>query len=406
MMRLLFLVQNYPPEGGSVRYIYNLAVSSAADGHRVSVITGLPHYPDGRPHPEFGCIKPSVSIEEGVKVIRTPLIMGSNRQLLRRLLGFITFIGSAIPWGLREPGPDVIIASVPPATVSLIGLIVSFLRRTPLVLILRDLEPVSSLSLRGKNGSLWGKLLIKFFMHTYRRADRIVVINKNQIQILRHYGINDDIVECIPHGVDTHRFHNPPDSSAKLLLDGENGHAKALYIGTIGACHDMETFLTLLADKRIRALPIQFIIIGDGERRKECERLIRDLRLNRVTVRPPVSPGEVPAVLAQADLLISSYLDYAHIGLGSKVFEYCAAGKPILIHGPRSSWELIHTIGNGWGCPNGDADGLFRAISQFLRSKDESPSRGVLGYDYALRHFDISHRYSQWSALLKSLINR
>src|SRR3972149_4671088 len=148
-MNVVIVSQYLPPERGAVRYTQQLAHGVALRGHRVTVIAGLPHYPMGIPCQGFGRWKPAIREEGGVRVIRTPLVMGANRQPLRRILGFVTFMISALIWIAFSPRPSIVIASVPPATVSITGLIGSLLRRCPLIILLRDIEPARALRLRG-----------------------------------------------------------------------------------------------------------------------------------------------------------------------------------------------------------------------------------------------------------------
>ncbi len=56
---------------------------------------------------------------------------------------------------------------------------------------------------------------------------------------------------------------------------------------------------------------------------------------------PPVALDAVPNLLKQADMLLSTYADKPGSIVGSKILEYCAAGKPVLLHGPKVSRDRL-----------------------------------------------------------------
>ena len=149
-MKLLFVRQNYPPERGAFRYIYNLATDLARRGHHVTVMTGTPHYPFSTPYPGYSRFFPISKMENGVKVIRLPLIMAANSQPLKRILGFLSFAIVLFPALLICGKPDLFVCSIPPITAGPAVHLVSRLRRIPLIMMLHDFEPLTSASLRDK----------------------------------------------------------------------------------------------------------------------------------------------------------------------------------------------------------------------------------------------------------------
>jgi glycosyltransferase involved in cell wall biosynthesis len=75
----------------------------------------------------------------------------------------------------------------------------------------------------------------------------------------------------------------------------------------------------------------------------------------RVTVEPPVSPAEVPALLARADALLlpfsfdSATRDVVSTSLPTKTADYLAAGVPILVHAPSYATTSYLALAEGWG---------------------------------------------------------
>ena len=401
-MRILIIVQNYPPERGPVRYSHDLATAMSQRGHDVTILTGLPHYPFGVPYEGFGRFRPIVQEEDGVRVIRIPLVMGSNQQRLRRIVGFLSFAMSSLPWIATISRPDVIIASVPPLTVAPLGLVARGLRRTPLVMMLRDIEPLISMQLCDVRQKFFARRLVRLTMQMYRRADSIVVIHDRQADILKEHGIPQDKIETITHGIDVPRFLQQMDTAVPFELPRRQGRRVALYLGTIGVVHDLLSLVEAFSTPLLGQVPLDLILIGDGEQAPECRRLIEQRGLDNVKILAPVPLQWVPAVLAQADLLVCSFktLPTPVPGMGCKVYEYLASGKPFLVHGDGVAAEVVRAIGNGWVCQSDDTRSLAESISMFLANCDAAVRMGLQGREFVAKNHDASQNYDHWEELL------
>lgn len=405
-MRILFVVQNYPPERGPVRYTYDLAVRLALAGQDVTVLTALPNYPLGRCYRGFGRFRPDIRQESGVRVVRVPALMASNRQVVRRVIGFLTFALSAMPWALLTQKPDVVIASIPPITVAGLGVLCSLIRRRPLVILARDIEPLTSLELRGLEKSLVGRCLIILSRILYRRARRIVTIHSGQVERLRELSIPVERIVTIPHGVDVTEMSDRPEVAEKVSIPRREGCYLLLYLGTIGRCHDLESFIKTAADRRIRSLPLDIVLIGDGECANNCMKLINRDKLENIRIMQPVPHECVPSILARGDILLCSYKRHREALLGSKFYEYCAAGKPILVYGESHASRLVEQIGNGIAVRTEDSDSLYCAMSSFLSDIALWRDRGQLGAEYAQKHFSFESRIRAWTSALDLMSER
>lgn len=399
-MRITLLSQYYPPERGAVRYAKRLAEGLSRDGCEVTVVAGLPHFPAGSPHPEFGRFRPNVQIESGIRVVRLPLVMGSNRQTWRRLAGFATFSLSVCAWFLTCRRPDVVIASVPPATTAVPAWMAARVRRSRLIVLLRDIEPLRSLNQRGFGNAPWARWLIACFMWIYRRADRVVVVHPREVDRLNPYRIDPRRIRVIPHGIDVADTVDVP--AAAVVRRRPQRHV-ALYAGTFGLVHGLTTLLESLSDPSIRSMPVDFWLIGDGQFRPDCERMVADRGLEHVHIGGPVPEEKVPGLLREADLLICSYRNEDDVPLGAKFYECCAAGRPILVHGRNEAARLVREIGNGLWCEAGAVAELERALQQYLDDPAFWRERGKLGRAYALAHFRQSARDTQWRSLMREL---
>jgi colanic acid biosynthesis glycosyl transferase WcaI len=332
------------------------------------------------------------------------MVLGANTQPIRRILGFLSFSLAAFIRVLFMPHPDVVIASVPPAPTAASAFMASRLRRCKFVVILRDIEPLRALAQRGRANGIAGRTLIRIFMWIYRRAVRVVVVHPSEGGILASYGIDRGRISVIPHGVELSELSETEGKDHALPLPRGAGRLIAAYVGTIGLVHGLDVLLESIAHVRIRELPIDFVIVGDGQYFSRCRNIVITRGLSNVRMLGAVLPEAAEVMMRQADILICSYRNQDGVPLGSKFYEYCATGRPILVHGRNRAAELLQEIGNGMACDAGDVDSLHFALSDFIRRSEHWRAMGQKGRCFAKNHFLQNERDEQWSRLLSEVV--
>ncbi len=91
-MKILMLVDNYPPEmNANARIFSELADILARNGLDTSVVTSHPNFPKGKVFPGYKNKWCSKSLENGVNVIRLKTYMHPNRGIIKRSLDFLSF---------------------------------------------------------------------------------------------------------------------------------------------------------------------------------------------------------------------------------------------------------------------------------------------------------------------------
>ena len=139
-MKILFLSHYYKPEGNApATRVSALCERWAKAGHSVTVVTCAPNVPNGVVYPGYANRWKSVETVEGVKVVRVWTHLAANRGAFRRMLNFASYFLSATWRALREPRPDVVVATSPQIFCGYAGVWVKRLRRVPLVVEIRDI---------------------------------------------------------------------------------------------------------------------------------------------------------------------------------------------------------------------------------------------------------------------------
>jgi glycosyltransferase involved in cell wall biosynthesis len=166
-----------------------------------------------------------------------------------------------------------------------------------------------------------------------RGADRIVVINRALGDYAVRMGALPERVERIPTGADVARFGPHVDGAAvRAELGIAPNEQVLLFVGWLYTFSGLRELAAAMAADPAAASGPRLLVVGDGDLLPELRRL-RDQRLgDRLILAGQQPPARMPEFMAAADvcLLPAQANDtMAHI-VPAKIYEYLAAGKPIL----------------------------------------------------------------------------
>jgi glycosyltransferase involved in cell wall biosynthesis len=120
------------------------------------------------------------------------------------------------------------------------------------------------------------------------------------------------------------------------------------------------------------------LIVGDGPERPHLEAELATRGLSEaVLFTGAVAPHEVPGLLASMDVAVAPYPKLANFYFSPlKVYEYMAAGLPIVASRIGQLAELLHHEETALLCPPGDAPALAEALERLRHDAELSQRLG------------------------------
>ena len=82
-MNLLITSQYFWPENFPIN---DLAKGLRQKGHDITVLTGMPNYPEGRLYPGYSAFTIKMERHEGIKIVRVPMVPKGRGNAARMLL--------------------------------------------------------------------------------------------------------------------------------------------------------------------------------------------------------------------------------------------------------------------------------------------------------------------------------
>ena len=386
-MHILLIHQAFATlnEPGGTRH-HELARYLTERGHRITVLAGQVSYLTGREGSRKGWLVKDAP-EPGLEIWRCYSLPGWHRSFLLRALSFISFSLSSFLVGLRISNIDLVWGTSPPILQGASSLLLARTKRAKFLFEVRDLWPAFAIAVGVPKIPLLIRASEWLERFLYRHADRVVVNSPGFVEHVRGRGAG--VVDLIPNGADARMFDPKATGSAFRRAHGLEGRFVVLYAGAHGMSNDLDVLLQAAA-RLSRYDGIAFVLVGDGKEKPSLQDSSLGMGLVNLQFIPPVSKAEMPGVLAAADACIAILkpLEMYKTTFPNKVFDYMAAGKPVILAIDGAIREVVEGAGAGLFVSPGDPAALAEEVLQLVADRRRGEAMGRAGRACLEQQFD------------------
>lgn len=373
-MKILFLTENFPPERNAIATrVYERACFWIRWGHQLTVVTGVPNFPEGKVFPGYRNHWYRSEEMDGIRVVRVKTFIAPNAGVTRRICDFLSFMVTGAGAGLFQERPDVIVATSPQFFCAVAAWFVSEARRLPFVMEVSDLWP-AAIAAVGAMREGWGlKLLSALELLMYRRARRIVALTAAYRPELERRHVPGDKIDVILNGVDLSRYApraRDPELAHQL---GLTGCFVAGYIGTHGMAHGLENILNA-AERTANHPALRFLFVGSGALRTALIAEARRRGLSNVIFVPEQPKEEIARFWSLCDVALVHLKNTPLLStaIPSKIFEAMGMGLPMLLAAPDGeAARILRDTKSGVTVPAGDPAALSAAVLDLEANREE-----------------------------------
>jgi glycosyltransferase involved in cell wall biosynthesis len=387
-MHILLIHQAFAAldEPGGTRH-HELARHLVLRGHRVTIIASPVSYLTGKTRTRHSRWVERSSDGSNITILRAYTYPSLHRSFVHRIFSFISFMVSSFLIGLGVRSVDLVWGTSPPIFQGITAWLLARLKRVPFLYEVRDLWPAFAVAM----GVLRQPLLIRLSewleQFLYKQAKVVVVNSPGYVEHVRQRGAKQ--VELVPNGAEITMFNPLDNGLAFLQQHGLQGNFIAMYAGAHGMSNDLGVMLQA-AQQLLDQPQIAFVLLGDGKEKPNLIVQAKQLGLTNVHFLPPVSKTEIPAALAAADvcLAILKPIEMYKTTYPNKVFDYLAAGRPVVLAIDGVIRQVIEDAGAGIPVPPGDAAAMANAIRQLWEHPETRQQMGFSARQYVETHFD------------------
>lgn len=371
---ILVISQYFYPENFRINDICKEWVKK---GYEVTVVTGIPNYPQGRFYKGYGLLKKRKEEYEGVNIIRLPIV-SRGKGSIRLALNYFSFVWSGLFWKTftRVKADKVFIFEVSPMTQALVGVWYAKRRKIPCTIYVQDLWPENVEVVTGIKNKTIIETIDKMVNYIYKNCELILATSPSFVKRLEertsvYNKEGNSKVKYWPQYAE--EFYKPVEKKDLEDLKISNIF-RVVFTGNIGYAQGLDILPKAAEILKKENVQCEFVIIGDGRYREELEKEISERNVEDMfLLLGRKKPEEIPGYLALCDAAFISFADNSlfEMTIPAKLQSYMACGMPILAVAKGETKRIIEEAECGYVSTCGEIKGFSDTIEKMILFSDE-----------------------------------
>ena len=403
---ILFVNQHYWPDVAATGQILSdLAEHLVGKGFDVGVLCSQGAYEGGR------LDAPPREIRRGVRVTRLRSPALGRRSHIDRLLEYLAFlaqVAARLTIGRRQ---DLVVLLTTPSMLPVSGWVAGLLRGCRYAVWSMDVHPEVEVAL-GILPRWIARALEPLDRASHRRAEFVVALGPRMKERLVDKGVAESAIRTIPvwsHDVEPDGAGRRGNALAREL--GIRDEFVVMYSGNAGLAHRFEEVLQAM-DRLADDTEMEFVFVGGGPRKGEIlARAGGNRNFRYLDYRPR---RDLADSLTLADVhLLTLRGDMAGLVVPVKLYGIMAAGRPVVMIGPRrsESGRTIEEVGIGHVIdPDEESSSATELLVDTLRALRADPEgrrrMGERARDAFRARFERGICCAEWERVIREAIER
>ena len=332
-------------------------------GYKVTVLTGIPNYPQGEYFEGYDLVHKRTEEWNGIRIIRIPLIARGHSSV-GMVVNYFSFVLSGYVWKCltRIRADYVFTFEVSPMTQALVGVWYAKKNHIPHYLYVQDLWPENVETVTGIHSPLVLKPIGKMVDYIYKNCPQIFATSPSFVKEICKRGVPEEKVHYWPQYAE--EFYRPLEKKAVPEIP-DDGNFKIIFTGNIGTAQGLEILprtAELLKDENVK-----FVMVGDGRYLEAFTDEVKKRKVQDKFIMIPRQPAErIPELLAACDVAFLSFQDEElwTMTIPAKLQSYMACGMPVIAAAKGETERILEEAECGRCCGIGDLEALAEAVRE------------------------------------------
>mgnify|MGYP000899568238 CR=1 FL=1 len=387
MKHVLVITQYFYPESFRINDITSEWVKR---GYKVTVLTGIPNYPEGEYYYGYSKTKKRYETWHGIDIIRLP-IEPRRSGAINLIRNYMSFVIQGKKWvNKTKLKADVAFTfEVSPMTQALVGVWYTKKFKIPHILYVTDLWPENVETITGIHNKIFLGCIQKMVDYIYKRSSIILTASNSFIKAIRQRGIAERNIEFWPQYAED--FYKPVSRVSNKEIPND-GVLNLVFAGNIGFAQGLDLLPKAAECLKVERIEVRFNIIGDGRYmpslKEEINRRGVHSYFNFIGRKPS---EDIPPYLAAADglLITLSKSKVFSITIPAKTQSCLACGRPILVSADGEVQKIIRIAQAGLVSESEDIDGFVNNIKKLKKMNPEERNQlGINALNYSMKYFN------------------
>jgi glycosyltransferase involved in cell wall biosynthesis len=393
-MKIAVLTQYFPPTSNAcTNRMTSLCLELQKLGHEITVVAGMPNYPDGIKPAPYRWKLYRREQWSGMTVHRTYEFPTANQGNVGRALNYLSFMLSACLAVFVLPRQDVLIVTSPPLFVTVPARLLARLRARTLVVDVRDAWPrvlIEAGHARPDSGPI--RWLERMELAAYDAADLVTVATE---------GLRDHVSESCagrpgaPPEILVSRNGISTDlEPAASPVAIEPGDFTITFAGNFTRLYDLVGLLKFAAELQTEPdatlATVRFLFVGDGELLAPMRAALERDQIHNVRFADWLPQDQVMSVLRDSDacVLYLHDLDLMKGALPAKMFEAMYSDCAILTNMEGEARRMLEGADCGYFFDSGNYGSFRDAVQAMVLESEVFERRRRNAREYVLAHHD------------------
>jgi putative colanic acid biosynthesis glycosyltransferase WcaI len=400
--RLVVVTPYYAPEHSGTAPYVTAVTQHLARTNDVTVLTGVPHYPEWRVREGYRRWRVEERSER-LRVVRLLHYVPARQTALHRGLYELSFAIRALAAGTRGSA-DAVVAFGPPVLSTAAAQGLARRHRAAFGVVVHDLAGLGARESGIAGGARVAALVGAVEGRTLRSADGLVVLHERfRRPLTEQLGVDDGRITVIRNWV---HVEDPDDSYVSTRRGhGWGSETVVLHTGNMGLKQGLENVIDAARLAERRGDQVRFVLMGDGNQRETLERLAAGVRT--IDVVDPLPDADYVAALRAADvLLVNEREGMAEMSVPSKLTSYFSAGRPVVAATDPDSPTASEMRASGAGpiVPSGDPEALLGSVLTLAADAALAATHGAAARSFADEHFDAEKALARYDAWIDRIV--
>jgi glycosyltransferase involved in cell wall biosynthesis len=209
----------------------------------------------------------------------------------------------------------------------------------------------------------------------------------------------------IYNGIDVQAFRESmksTDVSIERLPQKPTNETWAVFAGSLGPSYDIPTLIAASRYLKHQKYPIRILIAGDGPFRPQVETAAAEAD-SRLTYLGKLEPAALARLYGLCDIGLCAYSSRSNVEMPDKIYDYTAAGLPVINSLCGEVSEILKEHGNGLQYVGGDVRSFMEALTKLACNEDLCKTMAERSRQIGML-FDKNVQYENLAIILENLV--
>lgn len=375
-------------------------------GYKITVLTGIPNYPEGRFYDGYGLFKRKKETYKGMEIIRLP-IFPRGKSSIMLVLNYLSFVISGFIWKVftKLDADQVFIFEVSPMTQALPGVWYANKRNIPAFIYVQDLWPENVEIITGIKNKTIMNMIGKMVDYIYENCSKIFTTSESFKSSINKRGISVDKIEYWPqYAEDFYQpmtaYQKPQNSTFNIVFAGNIGNAQGL---------DILPKVAKNLKQSQTAKRVKFNIIGDGRYKDTLLQTVKKYEvIDMFNFIEKQAATKIPKYMAENDAAFICLTDSPlfKMTVPAKLQSYMACGIALIASAGGETEKIINESKAGLTAPPGNVEKLTNIIIEILnKTEKEVEQMGKNAKSYSEANFNKKKLMNQMDFYFNEIEN-